>query len=138
MCMNYENAQKGFSFIELMIVVAIIAVLAGVIIPGGQALLRRVKVNSAKTMLKNYKSQVEFYRSDVGQYPQTLVDLAVRPVNVKGWHQYLDEKDLIDDPWGNSYVYTRTQGQSRPYQLYSWGPQGEGSLEEEWINAWEL
>jgi general secretion pathway protein G len=123
---------SGFTFIEIAIVMVIIGIIIGIVgrrIGTGQTEALKLK---AQVTLSNLKVAILKYHSDMlGQYPATLQDLITKPATVKAgarWNgPYIEESELTD-PWGNLYVYARTSGVGKkPFELYSWGPEGEGS-----------
>lgn len=144
---NKQMRTSGMTIIEIMIVVTIIGLFVGLAIPGLQGYLKRAKITKTKVRLVGLKSVVEQYKEEIGQYPTTLLDLVTRPSDPKAasrWRSsYIEdpEKDL-QDAWGNEIMYRRNPGGSgagkRPFELYSWGPEGEGSTQEEWIDAWTV
>ena len=136
-----KNLKPGFSLIEIMIVIGIIAVImAGVF--GGVAVMKRAREGTTKTTLRTLQAAISAFQTDTGVYPTTLSDLVNRPADEKigkkwGTGGYLD-KEIVNDSFGNEYVYRVTKGGKQPYELYSYGPNGEGSPEVEWIHVWDL
>lgn len=138
--------RPGFSFMELVFYVAIVTVLLGGALAGLNSVLKKAKRSTTESSLRVIKGAIDTYYSDVqpNRYPETLDDLIVVPQDVRGWEgPYLDvkegrdgEKMLPKDGWSQDFVYERTPGQAHPYELYSWGPNGEDSPQEEWISAW--
>lgn len=136
-----HTARAGFSLIEILIALAIIAIVAGVAVPNYFAYVNRAKLRSAEGMVRAIHQAIITYDSDVHQLPATLKDLVKKPANVEGWRSegYLgNKKDMPNDPWGNKYQYKLTSGAERPYELYSYGPKGKGAPKQEWIDVWKL
>ncbi|MBN1492752.1 MAG: type II secretion system major pseudopilin GspG [Candidatus Omnitrophica bacterium] len=134
------NNKKGFTLIEILLVVVILGILSGMIIPRlvGRAEETRIKV--ARTDIEAGLSEVlDLYELDNGKYPAALQDLLVRPAGAKNWNgPYVKKKVLPKDPWGNDYIY-RFPGQNNQdgYDLLSGGPDGaEGGNDD--ITNWEL
>jgi general secretion pathway protein G len=132
--------HKGFTLIEILLVVVILGILSGMIIPRlvGRAEQTRVKV--ARTDIEAGLAEVlDLYELDTGTYPSTLQDLVTKPSSARNWNgPYIKKKELPKDPWGNAYVY-RFPGHNNPdgYDLLSGGPDGaEGGNDD--IANWEL
>lgn len=133
-----SSSSSGFSLIEIVVAVSIMALAVGLIVPTVFRYVKRAKLQTTKVALKSVKEAIELFDNDTGFYPETLQDLMEKPANeklAKGWSgPYLEGK--TKDGYGHDLVYSlNPKGTKPPYQLYSWGPNGEGSPEEEWIFA---
>ncbi len=126
--------KKGFTLIELMIVVVILGILAAIIVPkflGREEQARRVAV---KVQIKNFESALSMFKLDNGFYPTTeegLQALVEKPVTGRvpgNWKQYLPK--VPKDPWGNDYVYISPGMDGRDYDIISFGQDGEEGGEE--------
>lgn len=140
-----RTARAGFSLIEIMIAVAIMAVLAVLIVPNVLGRLKKAKVTSAETNLRAISAAITNFYADIGQYPTRLRDLVKKPTEealAKKWADpYLQTAkggEMRADPWGNQYQYKLTAGAQHPYELYSYGPNGKGAPKSEWISIWDL
>lgn len=119
--------QTGFTFVEIMIVVIIIAALSAMVVPRLSGRSERAKENIARADIEtNLATALKLYELDNGHFPtsdQGLMALRVQPSSnpeARNWNGPYIEKDPID-PWGNSYVY-RSPGKNGPdYDLYSKG-----------------
>lgn len=138
--------QKGFTLIELMVVIVIIGILAGLIIPrimGRPDEARRAK---ARIQMEGIETALKLYRLDNGFYPSTeqglkaLVEMPTAPPIPRRWRSggYLEGGRLPKDPWGNDYVY-KCPGAHGEFDLSSYGADGkeggEGAAKD--INNWE-
>ncbi len=139
---NRRMARPGFTFIELVIAIAILAILGALV---GPALLRyvgRAKETNATANVQTMKVAIENFQADTGKFPMRLSELTYKPMDPKiarKWHGPYLEKEIQEDPWGNEYQYrVNPPGATPPYELYSFGPLGEGSPRESWINVWNL
>lgn len=125
--------KRGFTLIELIVVILILAILAALIVPKLVGRTDDAKVATAKSNIAQLHSLLEQFRLDTGRYPTTqegLDALLTPPPDVKNWHQYIDRGKLTD-PWDNPYhyEYPNPNGTSS-YLLESYGadgaPGGEG------------
>ena len=114
-----KNVRSGFSLIEIMIAVSIAAAMAAFVASYVFQYWDKSKVNSAKITLKQIQQAIEFYNSDVTEYPETLKDLVQKPSDEKkaqAWQgPYL--KEVPKAPWGK-FQYQVLEGQEHPYELY--------------------
>lgn len=128
--------QRGFTMIELLVVLVILGLLAGLVGPKMFGKVDNAKVKTAQTQLKMLKGALQTYRLDVGEYPSTQEGLAAvnsKPDSAKAkqnWQgPYLSEK-VPQDPWGNPYQYRREPHGVEDITLFSLGadgkPGGEG------------
>jgi general secretion pathway protein G len=133
---------RGFTLIELMIVVVILGLLATIIMPrilNRPEQARRVK---AKIDIRNIESALALFKTDTGRFPTTSEGLEILVTNpgIKGYNSdgYLDKVPL--DPWGNRYIYICPGLQSKDYDLESYGKDGEdGGVEDNAdIESWNL
>lgn len=126
--------NRGFTMIELLVVLVILGLLAGLVGPQFFGKVDSSKVKTAETQVKMLKMALQTYRLDVGQYPPTLEGLRTAPAAVK---QYWDgpylEEGVPLDPWNNNYVYEINAATDHGFLLYSLGADGQEGGED--INA---
>lgn len=139
--------EKGFSFIELMVVVVILGILAGMIVPRYMGRTDDAKIVKAKVDIAAIETSLKMYRLDNGTYPSTeqgLMALIEKPSTEPAapkWNAngYLDKKSMPKDPWGREYLYL-SPGVHEEFDIISYGadgaPGGEGKNAD--INSWEL
>lgn len=139
-----SNLQKGFTLVEILIAVALVAAMTGIITYGTRKYLESNKKTAAVASLKVIKAAVEQYNDDVGEYPQSLNDLIIKPSNEKAaasWEgPYITAKNnkVPQDPWKKQFVYNLTEGAEHPYELYSYGSsKGKSTPKSEWVDAWK-
>jgi len=120
-----QKRQFGFSMIELLVVLVILGLLAGLVGPQFFGKVDSAKVRTAETQVKMLKMALQTYRLDVGNYPQELDDLRSAPANVSDYWDgpYLDER-LPNDPWNKAYVYRLDSTAEQGFYLYSLGADG--------------
>lgn len=126
--------DRGFTFIEIMVVVAILAILAALVVPRIMGRTDDAKRTAAKVQIRNLEGALQLYKLDNGIYPTTeqgLKALVERPsvgVVPKKWKigGYLPK--LPEDPWGNPYKYlspVQRADQKLDYEVTSLGTDGE-------------
>ena len=136
--------RRGFTLIEIMLVVIIIGILVAMIVPNISGRSEQARKTAARTDIEsNLSTALDLYRMDVGQYPtsqQGLMALVTEPntspVPAQWSGPYLKKKRVPKDPWGREYVYV-SPGVHNPesYDLSSLGASGvEGSDN---VNNWE-
>ena len=136
------GGTAGFTFIEIMVVVAILAILAALVIPRIMGRTDDAKRTAAKVQIRNIEGALQLYKLDNGVYPSTeqgLKALVEKPsvgVIPKKWKIGGYIPKLPEDPWGNPYKYLspgqsaiQTSGQSSglraEYEIISLGTDGE-------------
>lgn len=126
-----SRIRKGFTLIELVVVILILAILAALIVPRIVGRTDDAKRAKAASDISTLRSQVQVYKVDVGSFPEQLMDLRTRPSEgADGWRgPYLD-KELPTDPWGNEYDYQVTSD-GENFTIISYGndgaPGGDGN-----------
>lgn len=133
------HRQKGFSLIEIMVVVVILGILASIVVPkimGRPEEARRVKAKQDVLAIEN---ALDLYKLDNGIYPTTdqgLLSLVEKPTTnpvPNNWKQYL--KSLPKDPWGRDYLYLNP-GQHGDVDVFTYGPEGQPETADE-IGNWD-
>lgn len=133
---NYIK-QAGFTFLEVMVVVAILALLAALIIPRFTGRAEEAKMKAAQIQIGEITKALELYKLDNGFYPtteqslQALVEQPTSEPEPKKWKQYLDV--VPKDPWGNELIYIQP-GNYKDFDLFSYGPDGQESEDD--IKNW--
>jgi general secretion pathway protein G len=126
---------RGFTLIEIMVVVVILAILGSLVAPQILSRIDEARVVKAKQDLRLYESALDLYRMDNYKYPTTdqgLEALVSRPSDptIKNWRPEGYVKQLMKDPWGYDYVYVSPGSNGAAYDLYTLGadhqPGGSG------------
>jgi general secretion pathway protein G len=135
-----RSALRGFTLLELLVVMVIIGLLAGIVAPQYFAQLGKSNTKVAKAQIEAFGQALDQYRLDVGQYPTTeqgLAALRTAPPSTPKWQGPYLKKDVPNDPWGRPYVY-RCPGQHGDYDLMSYGSDGQpgGDGEAADVTSW--
>ena len=118
---------RGFTLLELLVVVVIIGLLAGIVAPRYFGQVGKSEVNVARAQLDALEKALDQYRLDVGHYPSTelgLKALVERPASEPKWSGPYLRKDVPPDPWGRPYVY-KVPGEKGEFDLLSYGKDGQ-------------
>ena len=137
-----RGSEEGYTLLELLVVMAILALLVGLAVPQVIGYLDRAKVDAAKLQINSLSTALDLYRLDVGDYPsqeQGLNALISPPADAERWNgPYLTKVASLTDPWGNPYRY-RLPGRNGAYDLSSLGADGAegGDGDDADIGNWE-
>ncbi|MEM9148334.1 MAG: type II secretion system major pseudopilin GspG [Pseudomonadota bacterium] len=122
---------RGFSLVEMLVVVAIVGLLIGLVGPAAMRQLQSSRGTTAAAQIAQIRAAVDIFALDVGRYPteaEGLKSLVANPGGVAGWNgPYLRDGKLPEDPWGGAFLYSRTADGVRIYSHGADGaPGGEG------------
>ncbi len=135
-----QSLKRGYSLIELMMYVAIVGILLVGAATAINSALKKGRKSATTTSLRVISQEIDSYYADNSRYPETLEDLMVKPEGMKGNGEWPYVKpvngEMPKDGYDYDFHYERTPGQPHPYELYSYGPNGEDAPQEEWISAW--
>ena len=122
------RGEGGFTLIEILVVIAIIALIMSLVGPRVLNYLGESKVKAAKIQIQSFGSALDLFNLDTGRYPTTaegLTALVQSPGTIAAWNgPYLKGGVLPNDPWGKAYVY-RSPGEHGPYDIMSYGSDGQ-------------
>lgn len=132
---------RGFTLLELLVVLTILALIATFAGPQVIKYLGRAKTDAARVQIGNLTSALDLYRLETGQYPtaeQGLQALLEQPSGAENWNgPYLQKRDALNDPWGIAYQY-RIPGESNPFDIFTLGADNQegGEGEDQDIGSW--
>ena len=134
------TAARGFTLLELLVVMVIIGLLAGYVAPKYFSQIGKSEVKVARAQIDALEKALDQYRLDVGRYPSTeqgLTALVAPPANEPKWQGPYLKKAVPPDPWGRTYIY-RFPGEHGDVDLYSFGRDGQagGKGEDADITNW--
>jgi general secretion pathway protein G len=139
--------RRGFTLIEIMVVMVILGILAGLIIPRIMGRPEEARRTKARIQIESIETALKLYKLDNGSYPTTEQGLQalVEPPSVgklaSAWREggYLEKGKVPKDPWDSEYVYL-CPGVHGDFDLVSYGADGEtgGEGKDMDINNWEL
>lgn len=137
------SANAGFTLIELMVVIVILGILAGLIVPRIMDRPDQAKQAMARTQIQSIETALKLYKLDNGRYPTTeqgLQALVQAPPDAKNFRKggYFEKSKVPTDPWGNDFVYL-SPGLHGDYDIISYGADGvpEGEEANKDITSWE-
>ena len=139
--------ERGFTLIELMVVIVILGILAGLIIPRIMGRPDEARSAKARLQIESLETALKLYKLDNGSYPSTeqglraLVEAPAAGGLAKSWRQggYLEKGNVPKDPWDHDFVYI-SPGSHGDFDLSSLGADGEpgGEGKNKDINNWEV
>jgi general secretion pathway protein G len=133
------SRQAGFTLLEILVVVLIITILATLVGVNVAKEPGRARVTAAKTQIGAFRTALQLYRMDNGRLPtqaQGLAALCEHPASPPAPPNYreggyLESRNLPRDPWGNAYVYLSPGMGGDPFEIVSYGADGEPGGEGE-------
>jgi general secretion pathway protein G len=137
------NLARGFTLIEIMVVVVILGILAAIVVPRVMNRPEQTRVVRAHEDIAAIENAMDLYKLDNGYYPSTdqgvnaLVSKPSSDPAPQNWHQYL--KQSPTDPWGHTYQYLNP-GVHGDIDIFTYGPTGQpgGTGDNAEIGNWNL
>lgn len=139
--------RRGFTLIELMVVIVILSILAVYVAPKLVGREEQAKQVKARVDIQGLETALKLYKLDNGMYPTTEqgLEALVNPPESgkipKNWREggYIEKGKIAKDPWGNEYIYL-SPGSHGDYDIISYGADGEpgGEGENKDIKSWEI
>jgi general secretion pathway protein G len=137
-----RNTQRGFTLVEIMLVVIIIGVLAAMVVPRFAGRTEQARIARAKADIAIIGQALDLYELDLGQYPESLELLVQReaPSSLEEeaasrWNGPYLKKGLPKDPWGRPYRLRAESQHNQDYDLFSFGPDGQEGHDD--VTNWD-
>ncbi|MFT3737032.1 MAG: type II secretion system major pseudopilin GspG [Rhodocyclaceae bacterium] len=125
---GFGRTDKGFTLLELLVVVAIIGMLAAYVGPKYFSSIGKSEQTVAKAQIESFSKAVDLFRTDVGRFPTTAEGfnaLLERPAGATKWNGPYLQKAVPPDPWGKTYTYKAPGTKGRDYDITSYGSDGQ-------------
>ena len=133
-----SHAARGFTLVELLLVLVILALIAGLVLPGIIGRAEGAKAKAASSQVTRLSMAVESYYLDTGSTPESLQQLVEDSGGSSGWNGPYVKTSSLKDPWGREYEY-KYPGEHGDFDIFTLGadgqPGGEGKNAD--INSWE-
>lgn len=142
-----QNSDRGFTLLEIIIVVFILSLLVAIVAPRIIGRTDEARVTGAKIQIRNFETALKLFKLDNGFYPDTqqgLDALIEKPATGRIPQKYkeggyLEQKKISPDPWGNPYIYV-SPGLQGDFDIISYGGDGKegGEGKDADIKNWDL
>jgi general secretion pathway protein G len=136
--MKQNSDQRGFTLVELLLVLVILALIAGLVLPGIIGKAESAKAKASSSQISRISMSVESFYLDTGNTPSSLEELVNQPSGVTGWNGPYIKNSLLNDPWGQPYKY-KVPGEHGDFDIVSFGADrqqgGEGNNAD--ITSWQ-
>ena len=136
-----QESQRGFTLMELLVVLAILGLLMSLVGPRVLNQLGGAKTKTTGIQIKDLEQSLEMYKLDVGRFPSTeegLVALVARPASAAGWNGPYLKSDVPLDAWNREFHY-KSPGDHSEVDIYSYGQDGQvgGDGEDADVTNWK-
>lgn len=130
---NRERPTRGFTLLELLVVLVVLGLLASLVAPKYFKQLGKSEAKTARAQIEGISKALDLYRLDIGKFPTTeqgLAVLTVKPANEPKWNGPYLQKEVPLDPWGRPYIY-KSPGDHGDYDVSTLGKDGVPGGEDE-------
>ena len=140
---THERRARGFSLIELLVVLVILGLQAGLVGPAVIRYLGGANTRAAKVQIEEFSTALDAFRLDMGRYPNSaegLAALVAQPSGATRWNgPYLRKNSIPKDSWGNDYQYRSPGQHGGAFDLYSLGADNAegGDGENQDVVSWQ-
>ena len=130
-----QSRRSAFTLVELLLVLVILGILAAIVIPKFSGRTEQAREQQAVTQISTFKTALDAFEIDTGNYPKGLIDLIQSPRDAQNWRGPYMKSDIPMDPWGHPYTY-ECPGKHNPssYDIMSMGPDGRSGNEDDVCN----
>ena len=131
---NRNRRRKGFTLMEVLIVMAILVILGTIVVTNFSGVLSQSKSDSAMIQMQNFEQPLDLYKLNVGSYPSTdiglegLLNESANAPSGKWRGPYLKATEIPADPWGRPYDYT---ADGAGFKIISLGEDGTADTEDD-------
>jgi general secretion pathway protein G len=136
---SYRRTQRGFTLVELLLVLVILGILAALVLPKFTGRTEQARVTAAQTQISTFGTALDAFEVDTGSYPRGqdgLGQLLSQPADVTNWRGPYLKSDIPLDPWGHAYVYEFPgRVNASGYDIRSAGPDGQVGSGDDIVNA---
>lgn len=118
------SRSRGFTLLELLVVILIIGLLTGIVAPRFLSQIARSETTTARAQIDSFGKALEAFRIDMGRYPSNgegLQALVVSPANEPRWRGPYLKDSIPPDPWGSPYRYNYPSTRGKDYDIVSFG-----------------
>lgn len=132
-----SRRREGFTLVEMLLVLVILAVLAAVVVPRFAGRGKQAKITAAETEISTLETALDMFEMDNGYFPKSgnLESLVVQPNNTPHWKGPYIKREVPKDPWGNDYLYEYPgRHNANGYDLSSFGPDGRAGGDDDIVN----
>jgi general secretion pathway protein G len=127
--MPRQSAARGFTIIEILIVLVLIGVVLGIVANRMSGASVNAQVRASRISIDTLGGKIETYTLDNGTPPQNLADLVQKPGDASNWNGPYAKEAELKDVWGHEFVY-RAPGTDKDFDLCSMGPDGKSGGDE--------
>ena len=132
-----SRRREGFTLVEMLLVLVILAVLAAVVVPRFAGRSKQARVAAAETGISTLETALDVFEMDNGYFPKSgdLEALVEQPNNTPHWKGPYIKRGVPKDPWGNDYLYEYPGRRNvNGYDLSSFGPDGRAGGDDDIVN----